>query len=74
MLLYTIDTPGLDLLEKMVKAIGYKIDEIAILTICGENPAAQAQDQEAVKIALRERIKSVSPRVIIGMGAAALER
>jgi uracil-DNA glycosylase family 4 len=74
-LLYTSDKPTLELLRKMVKAMGFDQHEIGILCMRSASAARSAQElkDERLTSALLEQIGVIHPKAIIGMGAEVSE-
>ena len=74
-ILHTSDKAALDLLEKMVKAMGFDLQEIGVLSLHkpSETISTHPSERNTLTHALLEQIRAINPRAIIGMGAHMVE-
>ena len=74
-LLHTSDKSALELLEKMVKAMGFDLQEIGVLSSHkpSETISTHPSERNALTHALLEQIRAIHPKAIIGMGAHMIE-
>lgn len=74
-LLHTSDQSALELLEKMVKAMGFDLQEIGVLSLHkpSETISTHPSERNTLTHALLEQIRTINPRAIIGMGAHMVE-
>ena len=71
-ILHTLDKSALELLEKMVKAMGFDLQEIGVISL--HKPiSTHPSERNALTHALLEQIRAINPRAIIGMGAHMIE-
>ena len=74
-LLHTSDKSALELLEKMVKAMGFDLQEIGVLSLHkpSETISTHPSERNTLTHPLRKQIRAINPRAIIGMGAHMVE-
>ena len=74
-ILHTSDNSALELLEKMVKAMGFDLQEIGVLSLHkpSETISTHPCERNTLTHALLEQIRTINPRAIIGMGAHMVE-
>lgn len=74
-ILHTLDKSALELLEKMVKAMGFDLQEIGVISLNkpSEMISTHPSERNALTHALLEQIRAIHPKAIIGMGAHMIE-
>jgi uracil-DNA glycosylase family 4 len=74
-ILHTLDKSALELLEKMVKAMGFDLQEIGVLSLHkpSETISTHPSERNTLTYAMLEQIRAINPRAVIGMGAHMVE-